>query len=86
MGNDTVPVHPAIVPVNGEEPTASQPTTKSPSNLPMTMQSSHIPNDRDNCGVPWSSTYSPERARMGNDTVPVYLAIVPVNGEEPTAS
>ena len=37
-----------------------------------------LPNDRDNCGVPGSSTYSPERARMGNDTVPVHPAIVPV--------
>lgn len=31
--------------------------------------------------MPWISTNSPERARMGTDTVPVHPAIVPVNGE-----
>ena len=65
--------------------TASLPTTNSPSNLPTTMQCSHITNERDDCGVPWISTNSPERARMGTDTVPVHPAMVPVNGES-TAS
>ena len=55
-------------------------------NLPTKMQCSHITDERDCCGVPRISTNSPERARMGTDTVRVHPAMVPVNGEEPTAS
>ena len=45
---------------------------------PSKMQSSQIADERDDCGVPWIRTYSPERARMGTDTDHVYPPIVPV--------
>ena len=72
MGMDTVHVNPAIVPVKGDSTERQRPTT---------MQSSQIDDERDDCGVPRSRTYSPERARIGTDTVRLYPAIVPVKGD-----
>ena len=45
------------------------------------MERSQIAGERDDCGVPWIRTYSPERARMGTDTDHVYPPIVPVKGD-----
>jgi hypothetical protein len=42
------------------------------------MELSHIADGRDDCWVPWISTYSPERAQMGTDTDCVHRTIVPV--------
>jgi hypothetical protein len=49
-------------------------------NILLTMLHSHIADRRDDWGVPWIRTYSPERARMGTDTDCVHPTIVPLEG------
>jgi hypothetical protein len=44
------------------------------------MELSRIADGRDDCWVPWISTYSPERAQMGTDTDCVHPTIVPAEG------
>jgi hypothetical protein len=72
MGTDTVCVHPTIVPLEG---VCGGSTTGD-----STMKRSHIADGRDDCWVPWISTYSPERARMGTDTDCMHPTILPVEG------
>ncbi len=45
------------------------------------MQRSHNPVERDDCGVPASGTYPPERALIDTETDTVYPTILPLDSE-----
>ncbi len=72
MGTDIDCVHPTIVPAKGVRGGSTTGDA--------TMELSRIADGRDDCWVPWISTYSPERARMGTDTDCVHPTIVPAEG------